>query len=134
MQQPQAEEEVGPAGRLVGSVRGLLETALAIGRTRLELLTVEAQLEIRRLVDVLILVVITIYAIGSALLMAGFAIVLAYWDSHRVMAAAIVAGGFLLIAAGTAFLAVRRLRAAPGFLEGTLTELARDAEQLRGGS
>lgn len=134
MQQPEVEDEAGPAGRLAGSVRGLLTTLLAIGRTRLELLTVEAQLEIRRLAGVLILGVITVYAIGSALLMAGLAVVLAYWDSHRVLAAVLVACGFLAIAAGTGFLAARRLRAAPRFLEGTFAELARDAEQLRGGS
>ena len=38
----------GPIGRLLRSASELLATVLAIGRTRLELLSVELQLELRR--------------------------------------------------------------------------------------
>jgi uncharacterized membrane protein YqjE len=113
-------------------MRGLVASFLAIGRTRLELLTVEVQLEIRRLAEILVLGAAALFAAGAGLLMAGFALVLAFWDSHRVLVAVLVTAGFFGIAAVAALVARRRIDAVSGFLAGTLGELARDVEQLRG--
>jgi uncharacterized membrane protein YqjE len=136
MQQPEAdsgaESRPGPVLRLMGSVRALIATFLAIGRTRLELLSVEVQLELRRAAEGLVLVIAGLFAAGIGLFMAGMSVVFVFWDSHRVLAAVLVALGFLGLGAAAVLVAVRRLRAAPGFLEGTLAELVRDIEQLRG--
>jgi uncharacterized membrane protein YqjE len=127
-----ADLPAGPVSRLIGSIRGLMATVLAIGRTRLELLTVEVQLEIRRIADIVVLALVAVWAAGAGLLMAGFSIVLVFWNSHRVLAAILVSLGFLLAATAAAWMALRRVRAAPAFLAGTLRELSRDVEQLRG--
>jgi uncharacterized membrane protein YqjE len=130
---PAVDPGAEPAGRLLGSVRGLVASLLAIGRTRLELLTVEVQLEIRRVADLLVLALAAVVAAGAGLVMAGLALVLAFWDAHRLLVAVLVTASFLGIAGVAALMARRRLNAASGFLAGTLGELARDAEQLRRG-
>lgn len=122
----------GPVGRLAGSVRGMLATLLAIGQTRLELLTVEVQLEMRRITTIGLLLAVVVACAGAGLLMTGMAVVLAFWDSHRLLAAVLVAIAYLALAAAALMVISRRLHARPRFLEGTLAEFARDAAQLRG--
>lgn len=123
----------GPIRRLMDSAANLLASVLALGRTRLELLSVEVQLEVRRTVELAIWAIVAAQAAMVGLIMAAFWVVLAFWDSHRLLAAGLVTGFFLALAAGAALVVVARLRARPRFLEGTLTELARDVDRLRGG-
>lgn len=122
----------GPIGRLLRSAGGFLAGLLAIARTRLELLGVEVQLEVRRVASLLVLGLASLLAAGMALLMAGLAVIFAFWDSHRVLAAVGVTATFLVLAVVSAAFLARRLRAGPRPLEGTLAELARDIDQLRG--
>jgi uncharacterized membrane protein YqjE len=129
------EEEAGrgPMSRLLASVRNLLATILAIGRTRIELLTVEVQLEIRRLAVLLILGLVVLFAAGVGVIMAGVAVIVAFWDTHRLLAAVLVAVVFLAGAAIAGLVLAVKVRNKPRMLEGTLKEFARDSERLRGG-
>jgi uncharacterized membrane protein YqjE len=122
----------GPLGRLIGSAGDLLASLLTIGRTRLELLTVELQLELRRIAELLVLAFVALLAGGMGLLMGGLSIIFAFWDTHRLLAAGLVTATFFALAALAVFLLARRVRDRPRALDGTLSELARDAEQLRG--
>lgn len=132
MDQERSEPAEGPVGRLLKSAGGFLASLLAIGRTRLELLTVELQLELRRIAGFLVLGFVAVLAAAMALLMAGIAVIVAFWDTHRLLAALGVTLTFLLVAGGALGLLVRGIRAHPRLLEGTLAELSRDVEQLRG--
>lgn len=124
------EQETGPIGRFMDSVSALLATLLTIGRTRLELLTVELQLEVRRIAAIILWAVIAACASAMALMLAGLAVIVVFWDSHRVLAAIGVSAAFLATAL-TAVLVLRaRIREKPPLLQGTLAELARDAERL----
>lgn len=128
----QRSDAPGPLGRLIGSAGDLLAGLITIGRTRLELLTVELQLELRRIAELLVLAFVALMAGGIGLLMGGLSIIFAFWDTHRLLAAGLVTATFLALAAVAALLLARRVRDRPRALEGTLAELARDAEQLRG--
>jgi uncharacterized membrane protein YqjE len=64
--------------------------------------------------------------------MAGLAVILTFWDDHRVLAAVLVTGTFLGAAAVAALVLARKVREKPAMLEGTLAELGRDSEELRG--
>jgi uncharacterized membrane protein YqjE len=124
----------GPVRQLIASVSGLLATALHIGRTRLELLTVELREEVHRTAEQLVLGLATLLAAAAGVLFAGLAIIFAFWDTHRILAAVLVTLGFFALAAVTALLLRSRLRARPRFLQATLAELAQDEIQLRGRS
>jgi uncharacterized membrane protein YqjE len=66
------------------------------------------------------------------MLFAGVAIIVAFWDTHRTLAALLVTGAYLLVAALAGLQVRSRLRSRPPFLAATLAELSRDEEQLRG--
>ncbi|MEQ1801609.1 MAG: phage holin family protein [Gammaproteobacteria bacterium] len=122
----------GPLRQLIASVSGLLATAIGIGRTRLELLSVELREELHRTAGLAVWAVITVLAAAGGILFAGVTIIVAFWDTHRVLAAALVTAGYFALAlfAGLTFLS--RVKSRPPFLHATLGELARDEDDLRG--
>jgi uncharacterized membrane protein YqjE len=124
--------ETGPAGRVLASLTRLLGSLLAIARTRIELLTVELELEGRRVLAVLALGFLALFAVSLGLVMAGVAVIVAFWDTHRLAAAVAVACAWLAAAVIAGLVLAWRIRTRPRFLEGTLAQLARDSEQLRG--
>ena len=126
-----SESEAGPVRRLLASAVNLLATLLSLLRTRLELLTVEVQLEIRRTAELAVCLIVAIQAAMVGLIMAAFWVVLAFWETHRLLAAGLVTGGFFAIAIGAMLMLAHKLRVKPPFLGGTLAELARDSKRLR---
>lgn len=122
----------GSLGQLLNSARNALASLLELGRTRLELLSVELRLDLRRLAGLLLLAVVAGLAAIAGLVMAGITLIIVYWDSHRVLAAVLVTAGFVAIAAIAGLVLSWRLRSQAPPLEGTLSELARDIDKLRG--
>jgi len=128
------DQHRGPVRQLIDSVSGLLATAIDIGRSRLELLTVEVREELHRTASLLVLGLVALLAASAGVLFAGLAVIFAFWDTHRILAAVLVTGGFFALGAVAALQLRSRLRSRPRFLEGTLAELARDEAKLRGRS
>ena len=124
----------GPAGRFFASARRLLASVLAIGRTRLELLSVELQLELQRAVQLAVWAAVAVLAAAIGLLLAGVTVIIAFWDTHRLLAAVLVTAAFVGLALAAIAVLAYKLRTRPPMLEGTLAELARDQERLGGGS
>ncbi len=125
------DQSRGPAGQLLASVRGLLATTIEIGRTRLELLTVEFQEEVHRTASMLLVGLIAVLAASAGVLFAGLAVIFAFWDTHRLLASVLVTGAFLLVAAIAAFQVRARLVSRPRLLQETLAELQQDESRLR---
>lgn len=122
----------GPVRQLIASISGLLATAIGIGRTRLELLSVELREELHRTAELLVWSAVALLAAGGGVLFAGLAIIFVFWDTHRIMAAVLVTASYFALAAFSILLVRSRLRSRPRFLQATLDELARDEIQLRG--
>jgi len=109
----------------------LFGTVMEAAQTRAELLTTEIEEEIQRVARLLLLGFAGLLAAILGALIAGFVVVIVFWDTHRVAAALSVLAVFAL-AAVICGLAVRReLRANPRLLEATRAELARDVARLR---
>ena len=118
------------ASGLLGSLKNLAATLLAIARTRLQLLANEIQEEGLRLRQLLLLALGAIFFLAfSVLLLTLFAIV-AFWDSNRLL----VIGGFavLYLVIGFALAAAARKRASDRsrLFEASLGELKKDHERL----
>jgi uncharacterized membrane protein YqjE len=122
----------GPVSGLLNSLTGLLATVVAIVQTRLELLTTELQGEIERAAGIVVWAFVALLAAGIGLLLAALAVIFAFWDTHRLLAAISVTALFWLIAIGAALMLNAKVRSKPRLLDGTLTELANDREQLQG--
>ena len=127
-----SERRHGPVGNLFQSGANLLATGLGIVRTRLELLSTELQEEVQRASAALIWAFIALFAAGIGLFMAGFTVILAFWETHRVVAAICVTAFFFLLAAVAGLVLKARIHSHGRPLAGTLQELARDVERLEG--
>lgn len=120
----------GPIGGLLRSLRNLLATAIAIGHTRLELLSTELQREIHQAAEIMLWAAVALLAAGIGLFLLAILIVFVFWDTHRLLASVVVTAVFFAIAATAAVVLRAKIRNRPRLLDGTLTELARDRASL----
>jgi uncharacterized membrane protein YqjE len=121
----------GPATSLLRSLVRLGGTLLATAHSRVELLTTEVREDLERGVRVLLWALIAAMSGVLALLLAGIAVIVWFWDTHRMGATIGVTVAFALIATVAAWLARERLHEKPRLLDATLNELHRDVEALR---
>jgi uncharacterized membrane protein YqjE len=116
---------------LFASLRGFAATSVAVVRTRLELLQVEAREEIGRLAGLLFWgIAAVLLGIAGLVFLAVFLTVL-LWESHRLLALGIFAALFLVSAFMATAIARRLLRQESQLFSASLAELRRDAEALR---
>jgi uncharacterized membrane protein YqjE len=118
--------------RFLTSFGALLVTLLEMTITRLELIFVELEEWVQGLVTIILWGLVAIFAAGASLVFGAVALILAFWDTHRVLVALLVAGGFLLITIGASWMIAFRLRSQREVFASTLSEFARDRELLKG--
>ncbi len=115
-----------PGGGLFDVIRRLADAMVAAAEHRLELFTVELQVEKVRALDVLVRAA-ALVVLGVLTLVAGTAtVVVALWHTSPVL---VLAGVTVLYGLGTAALLAsirRRLHAGPKPFAGTLEELRKD--------
>lgn len=114
------------------SFSSLVATLIEIGETRLSLLATELQAEVDRAIGFIVCAIAAIFLAAVGVVMGAFALVVAYWDSHRLLVALLVSGALLTAAFVIVVVLAARLRSRPPVLEGTLAELKRDRQVLTG--
>lgn len=114
------------------AVRGLVAAFLDAVRTRLDLAAVEFELHLLGLMRMLLWALGALACVMLGLTFALVALVVALWDTHRMLA--LLGGSVLFIGAGVGigYLGVRSMRNRPGVLEGSLELLAEDQRRARG--
>ena len=119
-----------PRGGVFVSLQHALATLVALAHTRLDLAVTEVEEQRERLLSLLLWGVGAVVLSAAALLLCTLALVVVFWDTHRILAAGAVAAASLIIAA----LAIRgfllRAKTRPRLFQHTLAELARDHERL----
>jgi uncharacterized membrane protein YqjE len=123
--------DASPPVRLVASLKGLAGTVLTLLQVRLELLSVEAQEEVARVVGLLLfgLAALILLALGLGFL--AIFITVALWDTQRLLALAVFATLFLSLGGVAAWLAYQRARRGSALFAASLAELRQDRDQLR---
>jgi uncharacterized membrane protein YqjE len=117
-------------GGLFDSLKMLTATLIAIAHTRLELLSTELGEERVRLSSMLLWALVALFCAGLGAVLATLFVVLALWDTHRLLALGIPAILFLLGAA-LAWLVVRgKARGKPRLFTAPLMELSKDRKEL----
>src|SRR6201999_3638804 len=97
-------ERVGlrrPPG-LFQSVRELFANVVALAHTRLELITTEIEEEIQGAVSLLMWALTALMLAGLSVVMIAVLILVIFWDDHRILAASLLTGTFLVGAAAAA--------------------------------
>jgi uncharacterized membrane protein YqjE len=123
----------GPASHLLQSAVRLGGTLLGVLQTRGDLLATELEQAMLRGSRALLLGFATLLAAIHALLVAGFVVVVVFWDTHRIAAALCVFAAFAATALGCGLAVWREIKTRPRFLGATRDELERDIARLRGG-
>jgi uncharacterized membrane protein YqjE len=108
----------GSASGVIGAVRRLLGTVLALAQTRLEEL---------RLFDALVLGVLACVLLGAGAVLLAIFITALFWQEHRLLTLIVLALVFVGAGVGALLLARRRLRHGTPFA-GSLAELSADRD------
>ena len=116
---------------LLDSARGALAGLMLLGRTRFELFGTELREELARFATLLLggLALLVLAALGIAF--GALALIIGVGEEHRLMAAGLVAAGFLAGALAAGWGLVRFARAKQRAFDASLTELARDYEAIK---
>lgn len=123
--------ENNPAGGgLLDSLKTLTGTLIAIVYTRLELLSTDLEEERERLAILLILMLVALFCIGVGIILAVLLIVVAFWDTHRLLVLGGFTGLFLTGGLSASWLALHKLRTKPRLFAATLAELYQDSARL----
>jgi uncharacterized membrane protein YqjE len=130
MAEQESSKRPGAELGLFGSAKALLATLIGIVHNRLELLSTELQEEIGRVAMLLLWGAVALFFVFLAIGFFALLVLIAFWDDHRVLAAALLAASFLVLALVAGFAARNQIGAKPRPFDASLGELAKDREQL----
>ena len=116
---------------LVGSLARLGRTALALLRTRLEILGTEIEEERIRFSQLALVVAAIAFCFQMAVLLFVVLMVVLFWDTHRLITLAAFTAGFLVIGVVLVLRLRHRLRTRPKMFASTLGELGKDEDRLK---
>jgi len=120
-----------------GSSRGLLEslttlvaTLVAIAHTRLGLLSADLEEDREHLFSLLVLALAALFFLGVGVVLATILLVVAFWDTHRLLVLGTFAGFFLVAGMAAWWFAMYKARKKPRLFSASLSELLKDRQQL----
>lgn len=117
-------------GGLLESVKTLAGTLLAIGQTRLELLSNELEEERAWLTSMLVWTLIALFCATLAVVLATLLVVVIFWDTYRLLAISMMIALFVAGAGFSWRVVCNMSRSKPRLFSASLAELSKDREQL----
>jgi uncharacterized membrane protein YqjE len=115
---------------LFESIKALTSTLVAVVHTRLELLSTDLEEDRERLMSLVMLSLIALFSLLIAAVLVTITLVVAFWDSYRVLALASASGVFIIVGVSTWLAAVRQAKKKPKMFVSSLLELIKDRKQL----
>ena len=116
---------------LLESLKALAATLVGIAKTRLDLLSNDLEEEREWLVAMLVAALISLFLLGVGVVLLAMLVVVAFWDSHRLLVLAGLTAMFLAGGALASGFVLHKVRTKPRFFAATRAELAKDRQQLR---
>ncbi|MBW8072103.1 MAG: phage holin family protein [Ferrovum sp.] len=124
------EKTSGARAGLFSSLRVLATTLVAVAHTRLDLLSTELEEEREYFLAQLVLILMALFLLGIGVVLATILLVIAFWDTHRLLVLGLFSGFFLgagMMAWGAAR---RKARVKPKPFSASLSELFKDRQQI----
>ena len=115
---------------LFESITALTSTLVAIVHTRLELLSTDLEEDRERLMSLVTLSLVALFSLLIAVVLIAITVVVAFWDSYRVLALGSIALVFLITGIATWLAAIRKARNKPKMFVASLLELIKDRQHL----
>ncbi|MBW8458511.1 MAG: phage holin family protein [Thiobacillus sp.] len=125
-----SDQPSGESRGLLDSLSTLAATLVAIVHTRLELLSADLEEDRLHVLSLLVLALAALFFIGVGVVLAAILLVVAFWDSHRLLALGSLAGFFLAAGVGAWAYALHKARTKPRLFAASLSELVKDRQQL----
>lgn len=121
-----------PAGSkgLLESLTTLAATLVAIAHTRLDMLSADLEEDREHLLSLLVLAMTALFCIGVGVVLATILLVIAFWDTHRLLALGSLAGFFLTVGIAAWVFAMHKAKTKPRLFAASLSELLKDRQQL----
>jgi len=114
------------------SLRQLLDTLAGIVQTRIELLGTEVEEQVARMTSMLLWTIVSLFLAFTTVVLMAVAILIAFWDTNRILVAVLLAAGFAVLAMISWFRVRAAARRRPHLFHATLEELAKDRDRLGG--
>jgi uncharacterized membrane protein YqjE len=115
---------------LLSSLKNLVFTGASIAQTRLELISTDVQIARTQFINLLIMVIFTLFFLFFGLVILALLIVVYSWDSDRMLALSLLTSGFLAVGCILALVVLRSLKTMPKLFAATIAELKQDCQQL----
>lgn len=115
---------------LFESLAALATTLVAVAHTRLELLSTDLEEDRERLMSLVTLSLVALFSLVVGVVLVTITLVVAFWDTYRLLALTSLAGFFLLLGLVTWRLAVHKAKTKPRLFMASLLELLKDHQQL----
>lgn len=112
------------------SVKTLLLTVISMGQTRLELLSTELEEERERVTVLLVWTLFTLFTAAMAIVLLTILIIVACWDSYRLLSIAIMLCVFIVGTAVSWRILSKAKQNKPRIFASTTSELAKDCDAL----
>lgn len=125
-----AQGALGKSKGLLESLTSLAATLVAIAHTRLDLLATDLEEGREYLLSLVVLALAALFCFGVGVVLAAILIVAAFWDTHRLLVLALLAGFFLAAGLVAWQCAMYKAKAKPRLFAGSLSELLKDRQQL----
>lgn len=126
----EAQEQASGHGGLLGSVKNLAATLIAIGQTRLELLSNDLEEERAWLTAIMLWILAGLFFAVLAIVLATLLIVVVFWDSYRVQAISLMILLFVACAGFAWRMVCNMNKTKPRLFSASLAELSMDRERL----
>ena len=120
----------GQRGGLFESLRAFATTLVSVGRTRLELLSLDIEEERVWLSSMLLWTLGAMFCAALSIVLILLFIVVVFWDTHRLLALGIPAMLLMLCALVAGKIVLDKARAKPRLFAGSIAELSRDQDHL----
>ena len=115
----------------LGSIKALLDSLLDLLQVRLELISTELEEELQRLKETSLLAIITLFFASLGIIFLTLFVVAVFWESHRLYALGGFALLYLVLGLISGLIMRKKGRSKSRLLAATLSELAKDREQLK---
>ena len=125
-----AEKTLGASKGLLESLTTLAATLVAIAHTRLDLLSADLEEDREHLLSLLVLTLAALFCLGVGVVLATILLVVAFWDTQRLLVLGSLAGCFLAAGIAAWMFAMHKARTKPRVFAASLSELLKYRQQL----
>ena len=125
-----SEKTPGESRGLLESLTTLAATLVAMAHTRLDLLSTDLEEERAHVLSLLAMSLVALFCLGVGLVLATILIVVAFWDTHRLLALGSLTGIFLAVGIAACWFVIHKAKTKPRIFAASLSEFLKDRQQL----